>query len=396
MVDFTQSDGFVTDAQGRRQYANRDDEALVKGTEIDATDHNEVRNELVYLVSQAGMSPSNKDLTQVYQAVQKLVAAGASSAAVGFTPVEQGGHDGLKSDKINIGNSTGGLAAYVAGNYYGVLATQAWANGQFLINSGGTNGGIVRASIDAGTGTPSFLDGVGNWNIVASNAALQAEIQRATTVESNLQSSKYDKAGGILTGTVTVEGNTGGVVVQYNPGSPPTDTYVNYPGFVSIAEGRGGQFFCQLQEHVGYKFAGLFSLQGSGGKWRYVSIPESERINDSAYGAVAYTADLASCVPAATYASDFATSDNRVINLPYGHCIQSFQANVGDGTTAGSWIPFPVAFSGTPVFFQANSNGNGDGATDTDYWCYGATAMGMFVRPRNHQGSANIIVIGPK
>ncbi|KFL90781.1 Microcystin-dependent protein-like [Acetobacter malorum] len=106
--------------------------------------------------------------------------------------------------------------------------------------------------------------------------------------------------------------------------------------------------------------------------------------------------DAGNFVPVDTYNSDFGTADGRVINLAYGHRIQAFQATVGNGTTAGTWITFPVAFSGTPVFYQANSNGNGDDATDTDYWCYGVTATGMFVRPRNHSGSSNIIVIGPK
>lgn len=306
MVDFTQSDGFVTDAQGRRQYANQDDAALVKGTEIDATDHNEVRNELVYLVAQSGLNPSNEDLTQVYQAVQKLVAEGASSAAVGFTPVQQGGVTGLTDDKVNIGNASGGLSAYIAGQYYGVLATQSWATGLF-----------------------------------ATQTALTNEIQRASDAESNLQAGKYDKTGGTLSGTVTVEGNTGGVVAQYNPGSPATDTYVNYPGFVSVAEGRGGEFHCQVQEHVGYKFIGLFSLRGSAGNWRYVSFPEGERINDSDYGEVAYTADLSGYVPVATYVSDFSTSDSQVINLPYGKKIQSFVVSVPSNGTNSHRITYP-------------------------------------------------------
>nr|WP_298797408.1 hypothetical protein [uncultured Acetobacter sp.] len=322
MVDFTKSDGFVTDNQGRRQYANRDDAALIEGTEIDATDHNEVRNELVYLIGQAGITPSNDDLTQVYQAVQKMVAAGASSAAIGFTPVEQGGITGLTEDKVNIGNASGGLSAYVAGQYYGVLATQSWAAGLF-----------------------------------ATQTALTNEIQRASDAESNLQAGKYDKTGGILSGTVTVEGNTGGVVAQYNPGSPATDTYVNYPGFVSVAEGRGGEFHCQVQEHVGYKFIGLFSLRGSAGNWRYMSLPEGARINDSDYGDVAYTADLASYVPTATYVSDFSTSDSQVINLPYGKKIQSFVVSVPSNGTNSHRITYPEAFSGASVpSFNGNDN----------------------------------------
>ncbi|MFT8516519.1 MAG: hypothetical protein ABF673_05555, partial [Acetobacter persici] len=163
MVDYTNADGFVIDTQGRRQYADRDDANLVAGTEIAADDHNQVRNPLVYLVRQSGITPRNDVDSQIYDAIQKLVAAGTTSAAVGFTPVEQGGVTGLTADKINIGNSSSssGLAAYIAGTYYGVLATQAWATGKFVANNGGTNGGIVGATIDGGTGTPSFQNGNG-------------------------------------------------------------------------------------------------------------------------------------------------------------------------------------------------------------------------------------------
>ena len=249
-------------------------------------------------------------------------------------------------------------------------ATQTWANGRFQ---------------------PS-----GDY---ATNPALSAEASNRARADSNLQNqvnNRVVKTGDKMTGGLTIEGSTGGFTTQYNPGSPASGSYINYPGFTSIAEGRGGEFYCQLQEHVGNYFSGLFSLRGSSGDWRYVGIPEGRRINDSQFGDVAYTNDLGNYVSQSQYQNDFLTGDPRVINLAWNHRIQVFQANVGNGTSSGSWITFPVAFSGTPVFFQANSNGNGDGSTDTDYWCYGANSTGMYVRPRNQRGSANIIVIGPK
>ncbi|MBS1016910.1 hypothetical protein [Acetobacter persici] len=358
MVDYTNSDGFVTDDQGRRQYANRDDAALIEGTEIDATDHNEVRNELVYLVSQSGLTPSNENLTQVYAAVQKLVAAGASEAAVGFTPVEQGGVTGLTSDKINIGNSTNGLAAYIAGTYYGVLATQAWANSKFVANNGGTNGGIVSATIDGGTKTPSFLDGSGTWTQVASYSGLQAEISRATTVESNLQTSigqKVDKSGDTMMGPLTVK-SFSGITASGTPSSANTGDYINYPAFISSSEGRGGTAWLQLQEHVGTNFTLLMGV-ASGGNSRYFGIPQGARANDSAYGDVAYTSDLSSYVPSSTYASDFSTSDSQVINLPYGSKIQRFVVSVPTNGTNSHRITYPEAFSGAAVpVFNGNDN----------------------------------------
>ncbi|OUI98335.1 glycine-rich domain-containing protein [Acetobacter cibinongensis] len=71
MVDFTETPGYVVDDQGRRQYANRDDPNLVPGTEIDAVDHNQVRNELVYAVKSAGLTPSNDDDTQLWTAISR-------------------------------------------------------------------------------------------------------------------------------------------------------------------------------------------------------------------------------------------------------------------------------------------------------------------------------------
>ncbi|GBQ08481.1 hypothetical protein [Acetobacter cerevisiae] len=198
-----------------------------------------------------------------------------------------------------------------------------------------------------------------------------------------------------INGPVVQEG-FGGITAQAAPANPQNGQYINYPCFTSKAEGRGSQLLFGLQEQVGTTFRALMSLQFGDGSWRYVHWGENERISDSQYGDVAYTADLGAYVSADLYNSDFGTSDSRVINLAYGHRIQAFQASVGNGSTAGSWITFPVAFSGTPVFCGAHSCGNQSDPTDTDYFCYGATATGMYVRPRSTNGPANIIVIGPK
>nr|WP_298794636.1 phage tail protein [uncultured Acetobacter sp.] len=211
-----------------------------------------------------------------------------------------------------------------------------------------------------------------------------------------------------VAGPLTAEGFDG-ITAQAVPSNPQTGDYINYPSFYSKAQGRGGQFIFGLQEHVGSTFTGLLSLQFNDGSWRYVGWGQNQRINDSQFGPVAYTSDLSgyvtnatynnglsAYVTSATYGSDFATSDSRVINLAFGHRIQAFQTSVGNGSSSGSWVTFPVAFSGIPFFFQANSCGNADGATDTDYFCHDATATGMYVRPRNFSGLANIIVIGPK
>ena len=99
----------------------------------------------------------------------------------------------------------------------------------------------------------------------------------------------------------------------------------------------------------------------------------------------------------ATYSSDFATSDSRVINLAYGHRIQAFVVpNVVNSGDSEKYINFPTSFSGTPVAVIANTSGSGDMDVWTYNWSptqfainipYDSTASGLPV---------SIIAIGPK
>lgn len=309
MVDFTQSDGFVTDAGGRRQYANRDDAALIPGTEIDATDRNQVRNELVYLVSQAGLTPSNGDLTQVYQAVRKLVLAGASSVAVGFVPVEQGGNTGLTADKINIGNSGNGLAACIAGKLWGIFASQDWANNAFVKNNAGTSGGIVALDLDgAGTGRLAYMDQNGAWHVVqpagdyATNTALSNETTRATTVESNLQSSKVNRSGDTMNGPINIQGTYG---------DPTGYSWSEVVSVVNTAMGSSAQFMCASQYGSDTAIR-LKSLWGNGNSTNF-DFHQAGRIS-SAAGDVAFVSDLP---------------------LPLGQHIQAFNVTIPRGYNIG-------------------------------------------------------------
>ncbi|MCP9321018.1 hypothetical protein KBX73_14825 [Acetobacter persici] len=210
---------------------------------------------------------------------------------------------------------------------------------------------------------------------------LKGDYSTNTTVNNYVTSlqnqinNRVQKPGDTMTGTLTIEGNTGGFVAQYNPGSPSSGTFVNYPGFVSIAEGRGGEFHLQIQEDVGSKFIGLFSLKSSDGNWRYMSIPQGSRINDSTYGDVAYTNDLQSYVPTSTYTSDFSTSDSRIINLAYGHRIQKFQVSSAVHVDNGTWVAFPQSFSSDDVNVQVTTAGN----NDMDVWAFNATANGFYI-----------------
>lgn len=236
----------------------------------------------------------------------------------------------------------------------GDYATQDWANTAFVKNNNGISGGIVSADMDA-SGVPAFLSGKGVWYQVqlkgdyATNPALQSEASSRAGADTNLQNqvnNRVAKTGDILTGGLVIEGNTGGFITQYNPGSPAVGSFINYPGFTSRAEGRGGQVVYGFQEQVGANFRALMSLQFRDGSWRYVKWGENERINDSQYGDVAYVNDLGK------YAllSQLPTDTNKIILAWSGY--------VGGGDQS---IPFPrgVSFVDTVVVVcskQASGN----------------------------------------
>ena len=313
------------------------------------------------------------------------------------TPVAAGGKYPMLKDQNGAWNLLSRALQAIQSRYSGAYSADLSAKiGGYPLNaivSAGTPGAFWVSTADDNTTAPgakgaawqSLFDGYATqtWSssLFSTIAALSAETQRATTIESNLQSGKYDKTGGILTGTVTAEGNTGGFITQYNPGSPSSGSFINYPGFTSRAEGRGGQVVYGFQEQVGSTFRAIIASQFGDGSWRYVKWGLHERINDSQFGDVAYTSDLAnyqpkgSYVPTSTYASDFSTSDSRVINLPYGHKIQKFTFQ-GTPNAGQLWVPFPTAFSDVPVV-MVSINNETIGVFSQRYVCIKNTADGQ-------------------
>ncbi|GBQ23526.1 hypothetical protein AA0472_1128 [Acetobacter estunensis NRIC 0472] len=121
-MDYTSAPGYVT-VNGVRQFVDRDVANGVPGTSLIATDKNAVQNELMKVITAAGLTPSPDDLTQLYQALLKIVAQAAASAAVGFTPVEQGGAPNQSTNKVNLGWDTtlGAFRIAIGGSDIGVL-----------------------------------------------------------------------------------------------------------------------------------------------------------------------------------------------------------------------------------------------------------------------------------
>lgn len=70
MVDYTKASGAVVDAQGRPQFADRNDALGVQGTYLDAKDRNQDRNTLVSAVLASGQVPDGANDDQLTIAIQ--------------------------------------------------------------------------------------------------------------------------------------------------------------------------------------------------------------------------------------------------------------------------------------------------------------------------------------
>lgn len=397
MVDYTEATGYVLDKDGHRQYANRDDPNLVPGTEVDGPDIGQIRNELVYLVAQAGLNPSNKDLTQVFQAVKKLVAEGEAEAAVGYVPVEQGGIEGLTADKVNLGNTANGLSAYVSGKFVGTFVYTSVA-AIFPVSIGIDQTGLF----------PWFADNKGSFYNLVTRDYLTTTLGGKITLSQqfhfdiNGYFAAYRQASDASSGILDFYSNyksannnvlrvtcDGTIHTLAGGGLSLDDPYANsgnsgdYNASPSISFGmsaRGASATLRYEESVGRTnqlTLSMPSFNNNGGSGTYFWFDgPSGRINSS-FGKFAFVSDLNAyqlagdyatntalnnglaakenagvCVPVTTYVNDFNTSDSRVINLPYGHKIQSFTVDIPSNGSNGHRITYPEAFSGaaTPTF----------------------------------------------
>ncbi len=299
-------------------------------------------------------------------------------------------------------------------------ATQAWSSSQFVGRGASVYDftplqlGVNKASgqvwtsytDDSGSVKYAFSQPAGDY---ATNTALSTEAAARASADTNLQSSKYDKTGGTISGDVSVTGGmtvsgSAGITANYDPGSPASGSFINYPGFSSIAEGRGGEFHFQVQEWVGNSFLGLITLRDGGGNLRFLRIPAGLRINDSQFGDVAYTSDLGNYVTTATYNNDFATSDSRVINLAYGHKIQAFTVTVDGNGSNSHRITYPQAFSGaSTAVFNCNDTGQSRSVSlangtqpDSTGFNISVSVHGNSTGPSNAGLTLTVIAIGPK
>ncbi|MCE2563785.1 hypothetical protein [Komagataeibacter sp. FNDCF1] len=88
-MDYTSATGYVTDAQGRRQYQDRDLLNGVKGTSLVAADRNAILNGLMYLIQAVQIVPNPNDDSQVWAAVEAMIRAALPGVdgSLDFAPV---------------------------------------------------------------------------------------------------------------------------------------------------------------------------------------------------------------------------------------------------------------------------------------------------------------------
>ena len=79
-MDYTTAPGYVTDAEGRRQFADAQP-GVAPGTSGVADDPNAWQNEIVNAIKQAGLTPDGGNHTQLWEAIASVVSAEAAARA---------------------------------------------------------------------------------------------------------------------------------------------------------------------------------------------------------------------------------------------------------------------------------------------------------------------------
>ncbi|WP_308719179.1 hypothetical protein [Komagataeibacter xylinus] len=280
MVDYTTASGFVTDAQGRRQFVDRNLQSGVQGTDLVEADFNMNRNELVNLVLLAGLVPNGSDHTQVGKAVQELAAAAAAagvSGTLGKASTDLAGvalywSTALSSPVFTYGTGDGqktvGLLTLGGGNVAGdmdwgskaaagTVTQRFWSAGPpatgdatpdaTLTVTGGTPGTANAGTLALQTGT---LDLSGVKSTLLPNATLPQQPvvmgQVATLTPGRLLKIQRFDTAGTFTFTPTPGANFWRVRVQGAGGSGGSAAY-NEGASVSVAHSGGGGTFAEAE-----------------------------------------------------------------------------------------------------------------------------------------------------
>ncbi|MFT8307611.1 hypothetical protein [Acetobacter malorum] len=128
-MDYTKASGYTIDAQGRRQFIDRNDAAGVQGTYITQDDLNAPQNEIVAAIKKFGLMPSSENDEQL------LLAMAVSSALSIWSQDVVDAIGGYPKDAIVTDANGKRWKSLVAGNKDAPASSASWMDpfaGRFL------------------------------------------------------------------------------------------------------------------------------------------------------------------------------------------------------------------------------------------------------------------------
>lgn len=301
------------------------------------------------------------------------------------------------------------------------------AEGRYVASYGGVTGSlrVDRLIIDGGTGNPTAHDVNGNWHPIqpagdyAMNAALSNEATTRANADASLNNAKVNRSGDNLSGNLfssasflagygggwrggTASGSrrwtSGGLWF----GNPDNLSSVAYTGTWQVSDilDNGASDQSGLNA-VGYDAQGKqynWWLSWNGNvvtpKGNVAFESEINNLQSQVNGKqpAGNYQQAGSYVTTDTYASDFGTSDDRIINIAYNSRIETFEIT---GINSGNnYAAFPQGFASIPKVTPGISSNS-----YSVIWVYNVTKDGFNynINSSGPQGiSATFIVIGKK
>ena len=268
-------------------------------------------------------------------------------------------------------------------------ATESWASDAFVGKAEGdqdysplqagvnkTSGEIwLSYTNSSGTVEYVFAQIAGDY---ALQTALTAEVTRATTVESNLQSSKVNRAGDTMTGALY---NSGGYNVNYSQAGTDTNG-VWYNGFTTRPSLTSAAFstFVHRTRTGKYDYLSL-QLTNSDGGWQQLEFRPDGRLYTTGGNTFALTSEL----PASG-----TTTHGSYVTVGNIRTLYFMLENIQSGTT----YEFDLPFSGTPHSIVVAPIAGASSGSDPATGAWSASGF-VFWNAGNLNGSYSFIATGP-